>query len=1078
MKKDIPIREKSLKVRFLSALTSVMILMMTVVPSLTVSADEVRSINGELATTDVTLLVGDGNKLAEGASNASDVIDNADKTYLLGIASQFCVFLQDDFTVTDADAEGRVAVGGIVSFGNYWDYQIGQGDFETSTAIEYLTNIDGNSIYYEGAAHLVTAGNYFNNLHTQSFYSNTYKIFAVGEDFSIANCRYVYNNYWDVQKYIYPVNLIDFDEEFQKLESTSNKIANKSTNGIAEWDGTTLNLTCTDSDAEVVYFNVSDWTDGVIEYINYIDIPDGAYIIVTCDDDSISIYNDTSYYIADWGKSEVLNSVTTTINGETISKVEITEDGMVQTSNNNVNSERILYNFPNASTVYINANFNGTILAPDADVTSAESCDGHLSGALITKSFSGGLEFGYRPYQGGIELISSGSTGYSVPISKVDENGDGLAGATLGLYDENGSLISTWKSTDGTDYITIPTAIDFSGDTEYTAGKSMIDTIYTIKEITAPTGYSNTDLYYTVELSEGILALDSDGIPIETSAILIIYDSDGNYVEIYRITSILDTYNDEGTLTNRKITIEGTSDVTFNIGFNDDGGVTTITDTDFSIGIADVNESTSFTYSGMEFYYDANNYIIMPAIETLTFVNEEVGATVQLEKVDQDGNNLSGATVDIYAYVDSSATNDVLLASDISLDTTTNQDNTISYVNVSDYITNETYITSDGKLKPGVYYIVENTAPKNAILISGKQYFKVNDDGSLTVPYDFSDLTVESPTTYNISQMAFNDNSTGLTVNSVTFYYADGTSSTISQVEFTTYNDYWHVFNLGSVSMNNIIGIELDCTGTDTRNLLVQDTSWQNIDDLSGYVSSGITLFGTDTVPTVDKPTITTASIYLEDSIIKFENEVEETIETFDVTISKVDVTNGGTELEGAILTVTSNKGIDLSGVTSDNATLKVNDDKVSVSFTSTTTDTVLSNLPCGEYTLSEVTAPSGYATAESITFVINDDGTITIDEKEVTKVVMEDEVISVTISKVDATNGGTELEGATLTVTSNDGIDLSGVTSNNTLTYGSDNTSVSFTSTTTDIVLSNLPCGKYTLSEVIAPDGYATAEN
>ena len=89
MKKDIPIREKSLKVRFLSALTSVMILVMTVVPTLSVSATDINSLNGNSTTTDVDLLAGNGNFLADNANNAQDVISNADKTYLLGIASQF-----------------------------------------------------------------------------------------------------------------------------------------------------------------------------------------------------------------------------------------------------------------------------------------------------------------------------------------------------------------------------------------------------------------------------------------------------------------------------------------------------------------------------------------------------------------------------------------------------------------------------------------------------------------------------------------------------------------------------------------------------------------------------------------------------------------------------------------------------------------------------------------------------------------------------------------------------------------------------------------------------------------------------
>ena len=92
MKKDISVHEKSLKVRFLSALTSVMILVMTVVPMLDVSAIDVSNLSATSTTTDVELLAGDGNPLANGASSADDVISNADKTYYLVLQVNFAYF--------------------------------------------------------------------------------------------------------------------------------------------------------------------------------------------------------------------------------------------------------------------------------------------------------------------------------------------------------------------------------------------------------------------------------------------------------------------------------------------------------------------------------------------------------------------------------------------------------------------------------------------------------------------------------------------------------------------------------------------------------------------------------------------------------------------------------------------------------------------------------------------------------------------------------------------------------------------------------------------------------------------------
>lgn len=185
--KNVSSRTSSLKMRLMSALTSIMTLLTVAVPSMTttVSATDLTSLSGK-PTTDVELLAGEGNILAEGASNASDVISNADRTYLIGIASQFCVFLHDDFTVKNADAEGRVAIGGNFAFENGWNYQIGSGDFATGTPLEKLTNINGQSIYYKNAAHFIMAGDRFKNLNVKSNTTGEpYKIFAVGQEFDL-----------------------------------------------------------------------------------------------------------------------------------------------------------------------------------------------------------------------------------------------------------------------------------------------------------------------------------------------------------------------------------------------------------------------------------------------------------------------------------------------------------------------------------------------------------------------------------------------------------------------------------------------------------------------------------------------------------------------------------------------------------------------------------------------------------------------------------------------------------------------------------------------------------------------------
>lgn len=163
------------------------------------------------------------------------------------------------------------------------------------------------------------------------------------------------------------------------------------------------------------------------------------------------------------------------------------------------------------------------------------------------------------------------------------------------------------------------------------------------------------------------------------------------------------------------------------------------------------------------------------------------------------------------------------------------------------------------------------------------------------------------------------------------------------------------------------------------------------------------------------------------------------------VTISKRSVT-GTDELPGATLVI--KKG-----------------DNVVKTITSTTSSTSVTLDP-GEYTLEETVAPDGYIrNTEKITFVVADDGKVTIDGKEVSEVVMKNEPIIVYISK-KSINGKTELPGATLTITDKDGKivkDLDGQE----LTWKS----------TTEQKKFHLAAGTYYLSEKIAPKGYELSE-
>ena len=111
----------------------------------------------------------------------------------------------------------------------------------------------------------------------------------------------------------------------------------------------------------------------------------------------------------------------------------------------------------------------------------------------------------------------------------------------------------------------------------------------------------------------------------------------------------------------------------------------------------------------------------------------------------------------------------------------------------------------------------------------------------------------------------------------------------------------------------------------------------------------------------------------------------------------------------------------------------------------------ILYKLPLGTYTLHEAKTPSGYATADDITFEV-------VDSAKPVEITMYDAVTKVEISKKDITNQE-ELPGAKLQI-----IDEKG------------NIVEEWISEETPHYIEKLPVGQYILHEEIAPDGYVTA--
>lgn len=531
-----------------------------------------------------TLLIGEGSGVAwaDGCNTVDEIMNAAMDEYFLGLANDFCAFIEGDFTATEADAEGRVAIGGDLSFTNDWNYQVGSGDYATMTHLsstdnyaeianfasaliggkivrintlstgyghdrngtddekyddandsshKYHTTNAGNKYSYtvyflpeEGLFKRFIIGNIDDSHHITYVDSNSEDLpysASHSHDYPGGCGEYCPHNYLDninelAQMYQYDGTKDIISKTFVQIRERSSILSQKK--GIAadgnQWGDIHLTGPGTDSKAKTVYFDLGDsWKD--YRNIYFDDIPEDANIVINCGDSNVVIAGDGNN-----------SNVHTFINGTKISNT-----GNVH-SNNNPDSQRILYNFYNAEKVSINGNFNGTVLAPNADVTSMEEkSPGHLSGALIAKSFKGGLEFGYRPYRGGADILGAVS-GYTIPVDKFssikDEEGNFvfLPDATFALIDTNNTpenkqddnLVSAWNSGSETKYTTIPTAVDFSGDTDYAPlmenGKYTISKTYILEEQSAPDGYLKEDKQYSIKVEETIYSdylLPKDG---------------------------------------------------------------------------------------------------------------------------------------------------------------------------------------------------------------------------------------------------------------------------------------------------------------------------------------------------------------------------------------------------------------------------------------------------------------------------------------------------------------------------------------------------------------------------------------
>lgn len=536
--------KKTLGKRLLSGITSAALTISYIIPSglqlgsglanaATNKGDQSKSVD------DAIMLAGINPKDPDGRpygtfTSIDDVLKRYNEDYALGIASQFCVFLEGDFNPTSSDTEGRFAIGGnFIST----EYEASNGDFCSHQSLDVLTE---NS----GYAHGIINGERAEGLVPTSW--NKYKF--IGEDGTISE-KYAEKRFWitpDTQlkisenfksnagsdrwsgnydDYFY-TDSTDFNVamQFTDIKDKSEIFAGKDDQFEVVPEGETLRLKYTgNGKADTVYCNLDADEQELFKnakYIRYEDIPELSKPRGVVDNDGSVATWDYAYIVVNVGGENVTvanNDVFTSINGILISKNwKGSNDGSYKedlegfpyadypaplsraraaskyVDNNHVGVTSLLYNFYDATDLALGKNFQGTILAPKADAHDGANGYGHLSGALVAKSFSGGTEFGYRPFTGPISMLGLDSN-YTIDVSKIDaDDKTPLNGATFGLFPvENGTVAETPSTT-------------FTIEEGGKINQPIVPGRYALKEIKAPKGYElNEDKVYYIEVTEG-----------------------------------------------------------------------------------------------------------------------------------------------------------------------------------------------------------------------------------------------------------------------------------------------------------------------------------------------------------------------------------------------------------------------------------------------------------------------------------------------------------------------------------------------------------------------------------------------
>lgn len=272
------------------------------------------------------------------AKTNQELLGYEDNEELLGVASAFSVFVEEDFGANGCDCEGRIFAGHSANVGSVEAYSV--ADSAAASIIignGTLSNFDlGNHIFVYGSqgSSLLSGDN------------------------------------------IYQADLIDAKKEFERLRKISLKLFEME-NGTVEinpyWNA---EIDFIGNNTELNVFNLdAEMIDSCNYFFNY-EVPEGSYVIVNVSGDNLTTY--TQLYGMQYAGHRAQHN-----------KDEVSKHILFN------------FYESNELTVAGTGTFYGTIFAPFSNAGDDMTEGAHNAGGIVAKNYIGGIEFGDCTYDGG-----------------------------------------------------------------------------------------------------------------------------------------------------------------------------------------------------------------------------------------------------------------------------------------------------------------------------------------------------------------------------------------------------------------------------------------------------------------------------------------------------------------------------------------------------------------------------------------------------------------------------------------------------------------------------------------------------